>query len=208
MRNPPVQIGERYGRWIVLERAANGNGRRRHYHCRCDCGTERTVRGESLRNGVSASCGCLREELHVAAITKHGGSASGSSIYKIWLGMRARCSNPHTAYWHIYGGKGIKVDPRWDDFAIFLADMGPRPKGYSIERRDGNGDYTPNNCYWASPREQSRNTSRCRYITWNGETKVITEWAEITGISRSTIYKRLDRGEPIEEALTRPSPRK
>jgi hypothetical protein len=118
--------------------------------------------------------------------------------------MRQRCSNPHVAYWRIYGGKGIKIDPRWDDFAVFLKDMGPRPPGYSIERRDNTGDYTPENCYWASPLQQSRNTSHCRYITWNGETKPISEWSEITGVNRSTIYKRLNRGMSVEDALTKP----
>jgi hypothetical protein len=117
--------------------------------------------------------------------------------------MRSRCVNPNLEYWPIYGGKGISVDPRWDDFATFLADMGPRPAGHSIERRDSNGNYTPENCYWATALEQSRNTSRCKYLTFNGETKTVSEWAVITDMHNNTIRARLARGWTVEDALTK-----
>jgi hypothetical protein len=118
--------------------------------------------------------------------------------------MHQRCTNPNSPRWYLYGARGISVDPRWDDFETFAADMGPKPDGYSLERIHGNGNYTPANCKWASAKEQARNTSRAHTLTWNGEAKTISEWAEITGIHKVTIRARIVQGMSVEDALTKP----
>jgi hypothetical protein len=119
--------------------------------------------------------------------------------------MRARCSNPNTIGWHRYGGRGISVDPRWDDFTVFFTDMGPRPgPKYTVDRIDGNGNYGPENCRWATRLEQAQNTSRVHLVTWDGQTRTIAEWARIAGINKDTIRGRLRRGLSPAEALTRP----
>lgn len=117
--------------------------------------------------------------------------------------MHQRCKNPNSQVWHLYGGKGISVDPRWDDFETFAADMGERPDGFTLERIDGNGNYTPKNCKWASIKEQARNTTRSHTLTYDGATKTVSEWAEITGIHKATIAQRVARGMSVEEALTK-----
>jgi hypothetical protein len=126
--------------------------------------------------------------------------------YRIWVDMRHRCRNPNALNYHRYGGRGIKVCARWDSFEAFLADMGPRPSpDYSLERKNNDGDYSPENCCWATRSEQMRNTRQAKPITWNGETLLIVEWAERTGIDPHRIYCRIYvEGWPIERALTEP----
>jgi hypothetical protein len=118
--------------------------------------------------------------------------------------MHQRCTNPHSQMWERYGARGISVDPRWNDFETFARDMGPRPPRHTLERRNNDGNYCPENCYWATYFEQARNTSRSRTLTFNGETKTVTEWALVTGIHKATIGARLRNGKTVEEALTVP----
>jgi hypothetical protein len=120
--------------------------------------------------------------------------------------MKKRCLNPSRPNYKYYGARGIRVCDRWlHSFEKFFEDMGPRPApGYSIERRDNDGDYTPENCYWATWSQQARNTRRSRVITFNGETKILSEWADATGIPANTLCKRLSRGWSVERTLTTP----
>jgi hypothetical protein len=133
--------------------------------------------------------------------SQHGGY--GTPEYSVWSAMRARCLNPaHSNYRH-YGGRGIQVCERWESFANFLADMGPRPSlRHSIERTDSNGNYEPGNCRWATPAEQARNKSTNRFFTLNGETMCLTDWAKRLGVSPDCLAARLRRGTPPELALT------
>lgn len=102
-----------------------------------------------------------------------------------------------------YAGRGIAMCAEWrDDFLRFLADMGPCPANYTIERIDNDGDYTPQNCRWASRQEQARNTRRVRWLTMNGQTKMLSDWARDLGISPQTLTKRLARGWELTDALT------
>ena len=196
-----VLNGQRFGKWTVIG-AAPRSSRESRYLCRCDCGTERDVLRKHLLSGKSTSCGCQRH-LQAAAITTHGGSKT--SEYRTWQAMRNRCTDPKNPGWLRYGGRGISVDPRWDAFAAFLADMGAKPSpAHTLDRVDGDGDYTPENCRWATRREQAQNTSRNHYVTWNGETKSIAEWARTTGINKDAIRYRLLAGWSAEETLTRP----
>lgn len=117
---------------------------------------------------------------------------SRTSTYRIWIAMRSRCNNPKTANYDKYGGRGIKVCERWDNsFAHFLADMGERPPGLSIEREDNDGNYKPGNCRWATRSEQGRNMRRNRMVTHNGETLCMAAWAERLGIRWDTLYRRI-----------------
>lgn len=128
-------------------------------------------------------------------------------IYKAWWNMKDRCLNPsHKQYKH-YGGRGIKVCDRWlNDFDAFVFDMSPRPDNHSIERRDNNGNYEPNNCYWATTRTQNRNRRPefQRLLTLNGETLLLADWADRLGVDRRIIHQRLVIGWSVEEALTTP----
>jgi hypothetical protein len=118
-----------------------------------------------------------------------------------WVGMRARCNNPTTRHYDRYGGRGIKVCDRWQTFKNFLADMGERPPGKSLDRIDNDGDYEPGNCRWATRIEQRRNRGDVKKVTLNGITLPMIDWAERLGITWSTVLARLRRGATPERAL-------
>ena len=124
-------------------------------------------------------------------------------LYKTWAEMRYRCENPKKHNYKHYGAKGIKVCERWKSFPNFVADMGERPGGMTLDRLNLAGDYEPSNCRWATKVQQMRNMSTNRLLTYNGLTKTLAEWSEITGIKIGTIWARLDvHGWPVEKALT------
>jgi hypothetical protein len=136
-------------------------------------------------------------------LKEHG--MRSSPTYVSWQRMIQRCTNPSVNCYPEYGGAGIKVCARWlTSFAAFLEDMGPRPsKDHSLDRYPNqSGNYEPGNCRWATLAEQHRNKKSNRRVTFRGETKCVTEWAEITGLSRTAIARRLSRGWPVESALT------
>lgn len=129
---------------------------------------------------------------------------STSPEYAVWNEMIARCTRPSSKGWQLYGGRGIKVCERWQKFVAFIEDMGPRPgPRYTVERVDNSGNYTPENCRWATFTEQARNTRKNRTLTAFGQTRTIAEWAEITGLKYMTLYQRVATyGWDTERALT------
>jgi hypothetical protein len=135
---------------------------------------------------------------------KHG--LYGTASYNIWRNIRRRCLQPNDAKYPDYGGRGITICARWNDFAAFNADMGPRPSRlHSIDRRDNDLGYTPENCYWATWHEQQSNRRDTRKITHNGRTQCLMHWARELGISNTTLARRLERGMPLDMALSNES---
>lgn len=195
---PSFMSATRFGRLEIIAQAERRNGQR-YVLCRCDCGTEKEIAFFSLKRGLTQSCGCYRKEKGPGN-KRHGLHASRT--YKTWLSMRQRCLNPNNPAYKNYGGRGITIDPSWDVFEQFLADMGEVPDGMTIERKDNDKGYGPDNCVWADRKTQSRNTRKCRQITYNNETKTLGEWADQYGINRQTLGKRLDTGWSMERALT------
>lgn len=179
------RTGMRYGRLSVLERAPTVNGRT-YWACRCICGREVVVMGQSLHAGTTVSCGCnraerIREKGHNVT---HG--LSGTRTYRIWCGMRKRCLNPAARAYARYGGRGVTACERWSRFENFLADMGECPDGLTIERIDNDRGYEPSNCKWATYAEQSAN--RRNTVKFDGLT--LPELARRDGIPYATAYYR------------------
>lgn len=133
-----------------------------------------------------------------------GTNISKHPLYRMWRGMRMRCRLPSEGGRESYGGRGIKVCDRWESsFENFLADVGEKPLGCTLDRIDNDGDYSPENCRWATPKQQHRNTQCNRMIEFNGETLCISEWAERLGTSAQTVHCRLYRGWTVKDALTK-----
>lgn len=131
-------------------------------------------------------------------------SLESKKLYQVWQMMQQRCDNPKNKGYHRYGGRGISIDPRWRVFANFISDMGARPAGHTLDRRDNDGNYCKSNCRWATPKQQSRNMVSNRLLTYQGQTLCIAEWAERTGLSRPTIEGRLLNGWSVEDTLSFP----
>ena len=138
----------------------------------------------------------------------HGESKwTGDTVeYRIWAGMKTRCLNPKHPWFHRYGGRGIKICQRWlDSYENFLADMGRRPSPrHTLERKDNDGPYSPENVIWATRKTNSRNRSNTHWLTFQGVTLSVTTWAERTGISRVVLFRRLYKDWSVERTLTQP----
>lgn len=153
----------RFGRLTVLGRSTKKSNVGAVWDCVCDCGGSASVNSLKLRTGHTKSCGCLKREVieeTQAQNLKHG-MANKTKTYKTWKCMRHRCNNENSDQWEWYGGRGIKICKQWDDFEVFLADMGERPIGTTIDRIDSDGDYEPSNCRWATPKQQAENNRGC-----------------------------------------------
>jgi hypothetical protein len=192
-------VGQRFGRLVIVRRES------RKWFCRCDCGGTKLVITTSLTHGQTRSCGCLvKESLEKARLvnTKHG--RTNTPEWKAWKGVLDRCSTTVTTPNKDYAGRGIKVCPRWaTSFLAFYEDMGPRPSPlHSIDRKDNDGDYTPENCRWATSAVQNSNTRLARYLTYNGTTKTMSAWARDLGVLPTIIWQRLKSGWPVSRAVT------
>ncbi len=202
--------GQRFGRLLVecrinsANRAKSGTSREICWQCLCDCGKQKTVKSSNLRRGLVKSCGCLRVSIAHSLSYKHG--KRHTKEYATFTQMKQRCNNPSSASWKNYGGRGISYDPRWENFEVFLEDVGVAPgKEYSLDRYpDNNGNYEPGNVRWATPKQQLRNTRHNVLIEFEGEIKTTSEWEEITGIHQDTIRFRLRSGWSAKDILTTP----
>lgn len=208
--------GQRIGRLLVVECVVRQK-KKTLWRCRCDCGAEVISSRSRLLERRIKSCGCYVRIPNRLAYVE---GASGQSIrpeFKIWDAMITRCKSPlHDAYKY-YGGRGISVCDRWvhgdgknSGFDCFFLDMGSKPTSkHSIDRYpDKDGNYTPENCRWASVKEQANNKSNNVWITVNGVTKTMTQWAEASGIPYKTVHNRIRVGGwSPQDAVTIP-PRK
>ena len=192
-----LKAGQIFSSWTVIS-FADFRRSRAHYNCRCECGKIRAVAGTDLTSGKSKSCG--------RSCAKNGPHVSAHLLYPTWVGIKSRCYNPANTGYANYGGRGITVCQQWrDDFWQFAADMGPRPPHHSIDRRDNNGNYCPENCRWADAVTQQNNRRNNRVFTVGGETKTLLEWVNLSGLRYTTVINRMNLSKwTIEKALSEP----
>lgn len=196
--------GQHYGHWTVLNEAPRRGKYRRMWLCRCDCGNEREIQISALVGGRTTSCGCKKTETLKRMATKHG--LCRSPEYRAYNHLIDRCYNENDIMFKNYGGRGIRVCDRWlHSFENFYSDMGPRPSNkHSIDRENNDKDYCPENCRWATRKQQARNTTRTRKIMWRGEERAYRDVCDQYGLPDSTVRSRLKRGWDIERAITEP----
>jgi hypothetical protein len=183
--------GKTFHRLTAIRRVENRPG----YHqarwlFRCSCGAERVMFGYAVVHGGTKSCGCLQDD--IPANLRHG--KAGSIEYRTWVQMRRRCLSPTNPAYPSYGGRGIGICDRWSDFAAFYDDMGPRPEGTTLDRRDNDLGYSPDNCRWATKVQQTRNRRTTAFVEFNGETLSMQEWAERVGVAYKTLWYRYQAG--------------
>ena len=195
-------VGRTFGRLTVVDSVGYvmaGSRLREQLRCSCICGTEILSIPGKLTSGNTTSCGCLNKERRIT----HG--ESKAPVYKVWCAMRDRCANPRNSQYGNYGARGISVCDRWSNsYVAFRDDMGPRPRGGTLERIDTNGNYEPSNCRWATHLEQMNNTRETVRLTLNGETKSLQDWARLLGVSHHRLSWRKRAGWSDEDALTKP----
>lgn len=201
--------GQRFGRLVALSRSPNHKGKAM-WLCRCDCDQLITVSGTTLRSTGCQSCGCLardRLKQFVQRITKHGAAIPGRHRpeFDAWLSAKQRCTNPNNKKFQHYGGRGVKMCEEWTrEFAAFLRDMGPCPKGHSLDRWPNKaGDYEPRNCRWATIIQQNNNTARNVTYEYQGGRYTIAELARAHHVGYMSLYGRLRDGRTVDDALAR-----
>jgi len=192
---PPTLPGERYG-WL---RILNVVGK--VLLCECDCGTVKCLDRYKVISGHTKSCGCYRSQIRAADNFKHGGVHL--MAYNRWQSMIRRCYRPSSHDYQHYGGRGITVCDRWQQFAGFYADMGdpPTPKHYLDRWPDNNGNYEPGNCRWATTAQSARNRRSVLQITYRGQTQCLRDWVNQLGLQYGTCLYRLRHGHPLEQVF-------
>lgn len=204
--------GRKFSRLTVIERVYR-NRPGTFWLCECDCGNIRIVQASKLKNGMTKSCGCWSKELQEKFAHRWDGHIKSTrcegKLYRTWSGMRSRCTNTKDPHYRRYGARGISVCEEWDSFDAFKewSEKNGFAEGLSIDRIDNDKGYSPDNCRWATPVQQATNRSTSRFIVVNGVSKTISEWSRITGVARSTIAYRADKGLQGEEIISKESNR-
>ena len=217
-----IKIGDHFGRLMVIGFAGHSRTKsgksKLLVKCKCSCGNVIITPSNNLITGDTKSCGCyskdIARESHLGKSYnyKHGGTMYNSRLYKVFSTMHQRCENPNCDHYDRYGGRGIYICKEWSgengffNFREWAMNNGynpDAPKGEcTINRIDNDGPYSPDNCEWVNMKTQMNNTSINRYITYNGETHTVSDWANILGIKFSTLENRLCNGWSIEKALS------
>ena len=202
-----IENGSRYGRLVVQsEGVRKGAANVRTMDCVCDCGNTINVRLADICKGYTTSCGCFNRENQSSIRSKivDGEKSSDHPLYETWCGIIKRCYNPRCASFKNYGGRGIAVCDRWrKSFESFASDMGARPEGFSIERKNNDGDYSPDNCIWADRVEQASNTRISKKILFEGKFITHSELDRRLGLVNTTTCKRAKRGWTDEQMISR-----
>lgn len=208
MRKIKDLVGQKFGLLTVTAKTDKRSAGSVVWECICSCGNIAYVRSGNLHSGHTVSCGCHKRETssNVCSniFTKHGHGKAGlaNSTYITWLNMRDRCNNPNNDAYNNYGGRGISVCDEWNDFSNFLADMGERPKGVSIDRINVDLGYFKENCRWATSIEQNNNKRDIHKVCYMGETLTITQLAKRIGAKRKRLYYQLKKHDfNVEKAL-------
>lgn len=204
--------GQRLGRLIPVSFEKKGN--RIYWLCQCDCGNTKYINSRALgrREGPTRSCGCINSGFKSFSPIKrrinykHGQTIGGirSSTYKSWQDMKARCYNENNKKYPDYGGRGISVCDRWlESFNNFFEDMGTKPKSFELDRVNNNSGYFPENCQWASRRDQVNNRRNTLIVMYNGENMPLSKAVRLSGINYWSAYSRAKDGCPIDKTRQR-----
>lgn len=198
--------GKRFGKLVAIEPVGKADSHGVLWLCKCDCGNEKAVRMQYLKTGGTTSCGCYRSELSSAIMsrsaewnTKHGQCRRKEKhhpLYGVWATMRGRCERSNHISYKNYGAKGIKVCEEWEDFQTFFdwAMSHGWKNGLAIDRIDPDGNYCPENCRFLTQAENNRNKKNLIYLTDNGETHLLVDWARMTGQPKQRLYSRRNAG--------------
>lgn len=178
--------GQPFGRWTVLGYAGSEK-KHRFWWCRCTCGKVKKVFASILKGGRSTSCGCFRREVVGDRFRTH--ALTGTKEHRIWRNMLNRCTNPNVPAWPNYGGRGITVCKRWENFEHFLSDMGHCPSGLTLDRRDNSKGYSPGNCRWADRKTQNQNRRGCGLTDEERRLRTNARQAVQRAVRRGTLVK-------------------
>ena len=181
--------GNQFNSWTVLDDSAA------MWKIECKCGFIREMRRDHVISNKTKSC--MR-----CAQTKHG--MEGTAIYNVWASMKQRCQNPNAHNYEAYGGRGITVCDKWQKFERFYADMGNKPKNYSLGRINNDLGYSLQNCRWETPKQQNRNRRNTRWVEIDGIAKPLAQWCDEFNIAIKRVVGRLKIGWNIEHALSTP----
>lgn len=201
--------GQRFGRLSVVCKCGSDKYGAALWQCKCECGKTVTKRGSALRAGHAKSCGCLHDELSSLRMAEQNRThaMSNTRLYEIWSDLKRRCSNPNHRAFDRYGGRGIKFCAEWAEFLPFY--VWSVANGYSetltIERVDNDGDYCPENCRWATRKDQANNKSITVFYELDGVKYTLPQLCEKCGISYGTLYTRINKhGWSVKAAITTP----
>lgn len=199
-------LGRKFGRLTVISRASNNKHGKARWLCQCECGKRKAILANSLLSGKTKSCGCYRKEVAPHNnLPKHG--MSGTRLWTIWCGMKSRCYYPKNIAFKNYGDRGIRVCPEWVDNFLAFHEWALK-NGYAdnltIDRINCDGNYEPSNCKWSTYEEQENNRRDTVYLTIQGQTLPVSEWAKKSGISAATLRNRISSGWEESEMLLRP----
>lgn len=203
MRRAVDLTGKRFERLVVVSRAANTSCNKAAWRCRCDCGAEKVVSAANLKAGNTKSCGCLNREQASSLSKTHG--MSGTPTYNSWHAMMQRCYEPSHPYYDNYGGRGVTVAPSWHNFSSFYEDMGERPEGTTLDRKQTALVYSRETCRWATGAEQAKNRRSTVRVLWKGKKVTLIELSSEFSIPYDTLKARIQKlGWSVTRAVTTP----
>jgi hypothetical protein len=196
--------GQKFNRLTVIKRVENSKKGDVRWLCQCECGNSKIIAGDSLKAGMTKSCGCYNKEIASKRLKTHG--LTKTRLYRIWSHIKERCYNPNHDAYKNYGGRGIKMCSEWlSDFVNFYnwAIINGYADNLTIDRINNNSDYNPKNCHWVNRTYQNRNRRNTIKFTYENESKTLQEWAEIKNIKYHTLYQRVYKlNWTIEKAIT------